>query len=185
VGRLQRLPSPDRPRPWQLLTGFPIQHQTGFFSDTDELKPSTTYYYKVTAVDTDGNETADSNVARGKTADAGPETAAPTGLVASASSSDAGTVHLQWAANSEPDLAGYYLYRAIGPTGAFTIVNTWRRTRGGLSESGAEHDRRFPCGNRALRNSECLDTAHPRERRTTFAAGHNRKLALTRRTCVH
>jgi len=46
--------------------------------------------------------------------------AAPMGLIANAG---AGSVDLDWLANSEPDLAGYNIYRATATTGPFVRIN--------------------------------------------------------------
>ncbi len=86
------------------------------YSDTG-LSASTTYYYKVTAVDTSGNESSPSAQASATTEapDATPP-AAPTGLTATAASSS--QINLDWANNTEADLAKYSVYRST--TSGFT-----------------------------------------------------------------
>ncbi len=67
-----------------------------------------TYYYVFTAVDQAGNESHPSIDAQMPTIDlAAPAT--PVGLTATVQQ---GRVELRWLANSEPDLAGYRLYRS-------------------------------------------------------------------------
>jgi fibronectin type 3 domain-containing protein len=80
----------------------------------------TTYYYRVTAVDTSGNESADSATVSG-TPEGGDTTppAAPTGL---SGTSTRNSVSLNWADNSESDLAGYFVYRATRSGGPYTRV---------------------------------------------------------------
>lgn len=68
---------------------------------------ATTYSYTVTAFDTSANESAASAPAAATPEDATPP-AAPTGLQAE---ENIGVVDLDWDDNSEPDLAGYNLYR--------------------------------------------------------------------------
>lgn len=67
----------------------------------------TTYYYKVTATDTNSNESVKSDEHSATPTDAPP--AAPAGLSAVA---DDGSVTLIWNANSEPDFASYSVYRS-------------------------------------------------------------------------
>ncbi|MEE9910342.1 MAG: gliding motility-associated C-terminal domain-containing protein [Deltaproteobacteria bacterium] len=85
------------------------------------------YPYRLTAVDYFGFESAPTEVVR---ADVGDVTrpAAPLNLTAAASDAN---VTLTWNANSDPDLAGYAVYRKIGGdwirlnSGALSAVNTF------------------------------------------------------------
>jgi len=82
------------------------------FVDTTTIN-GTTYYYIVTAEDTTGNESTASTEASA-TPSGGDTTApaAPAGLTATAGDSQ---VVLNWADNSESDLAGYNVYRSTAP----------------------------------------------------------------------
>ena len=70
----------------------------------------TTYYYAVTAADTNSNESAQSAEVSAMPLDPADTTppAAPTGLAATAGS---GIITLDWNQNAEADLAGYSVYR--------------------------------------------------------------------------
>jgi hypothetical protein len=84
------------------------------------LTPGATYYFAVRASDEAGNWSGLSNlVAWNGTFDTTPP-AAPVGLVAARSG---GSVRLSWAANAEPDLAGYSVYRGASATGSFARIN--------------------------------------------------------------
>jgi len=77
------------------------------------LAAGTTYYYVVTAVDTAGKESDNSNQTLATTDDGPPDKtppAAPTGLTATAVSSS--QINLGWADNSESDLSHYNVYRS-------------------------------------------------------------------------
>ncbi len=70
-----------------------------------------TYYYVVTAFDLNANESAYSDEVSATPLDTTPP-AAPIGLAAAAGD---GTVNLTWNVNTEPDLAGYDVYRGTAP----------------------------------------------------------------------
>jgi hypothetical protein len=77
-------------------------------------------YFAVRVFDEAGNPSALSNVPRvDHLLDTAPP-ATPSGLSATA---EPDGVHVSWAANTEPDLAGYHVYRAIAATGPFTRID--------------------------------------------------------------
>lgn len=75
-------------------------------------------YYRVTAVDTSGNESspATANALRPDVAPPAP----PAGLTATASTTG---INLVWSANAEADLAGYNVYRSQSASGPFARIN--------------------------------------------------------------
>jgi len=80
-----------------------------------------TYYFAIKSVDDAGNWSGISNVVVWNwTYDTAPP-AAPGGLAALVESG--GGVRLTWSANSEPDLAGYTVYRALAAGGPFVALN--------------------------------------------------------------
>ena len=82
--------------------------------------PGTTYYYRVAAVDNDGNIGPLSDEASGTTKDANPP-AKVTGLTVTQSSSSPRTqLNLAWNANTEPDLNHYNVYR--GTVAGFPVT---------------------------------------------------------------
>jgi hypothetical protein len=89
------------------------------------LAAGTTYYYVVTAVDTAGKESDNSNQTSATTVD-GPsdETppAAPTGLTATAVSSS--QIKLDWADNSESDLDYYNVYCSTTSGGPYSQIDS-------------------------------------------------------------
>ena len=86
------------------------------------LTRGTTYYFAIKATDDANNVAPISNVVRWDwVLDTAPPSA-PTGLAASAGGS--GDVSLHWAANAEPDLAGYTVYRSLSAGGPFQALNT-------------------------------------------------------------
>ena len=77
-----------------------------------------TYYFAIRTVDNNGNWSVLSNVVQ---FDWGIDTsppAAPNGLQAI---TETDGIHLSWAANAEPDLAGYNVYRRVGGGGAMKL----------------------------------------------------------------
>jgi chitodextrinase len=93
-----------------------------FFDDTGRA-PSTTYSYRVSAVDgaTPANEGQQSDVASATTS-ATPDTTAPnlvTGLVATGTGPN--QITLSWIANTESDLKGYLVYCGSEPDPVATV----------------------------------------------------------------
>jgi hypothetical protein len=89
-------------------------------TDNTTTNANTTYYYKVSAVDTIGNESAQSSFASATTlVDNDP--AAPTGLIAVGGNAE---VILHWFDNDEPedDLAGYNVYRSTVSGSGYGLV---------------------------------------------------------------
>ena len=87
----------------------------------DEVEDIGVVYYKVTSVDTAGNE-AFSYVSPANITDVfPPET--PKNVVCKA---DTGIIQIAWKANEESDLMGYYVYRTIRKTddANFSLLNT-------------------------------------------------------------
>ena len=81
----------------------------------------TTYFYKVTAVDNAGNESAQTAfVSATRTSDS-IAPAAPKNLVPTPA---ANGIHLDWSNNTEADLAGYNVYRSSSASGPWTKLNT-------------------------------------------------------------
>ena len=87
----------------QIATGLTVSAYT-------DGSVTTNYYYVVTAVDTSGNESANSTEVSAIPANTVPP-APPTDLTAGD-----GSVILEWADNTEPDLAGYNVHRSTTST---------------------------------------------------------------------
>jgi len=89
------------------------------------LDRSVDLYFAVKVRDEANQWSALSNVPRvDRILDTAPPSA-PAGLAASLQSSDpTRDVHVQWSNNSEPDLAGYRLYRGYAQSGPFARVNS-------------------------------------------------------------
>ncbi len=85
------------------------------------LTRGTVYYFAIKSRDDAGNWSGLSNVLRWDwVVDTAPP-AAPSGVTATLES---GNVHVRWTANSEPDLAGYTVWRATAAAGTYTALNT-------------------------------------------------------------
>jgi fibronectin type 3 domain-containing protein len=93
------------------------------------LTNGTTYYFKVSAVDTSDNESALSS-----TVSATPMYPAPTGLTHTSSTYN--SVTLEWTAPGEPDVAGYNVYRSSTSGGPYTMVNPSLVTTTSYTDSG-------------------------------------------------
>jgi fibronectin type 3 domain-containing protein len=92
---------------------------SGSYADDDVLL-NTPYYYRVTAVDTFEHESEPSAVLSAAATGIPGRPAAPTGLTAVPG---AGSVRLEWDDSTDPDLAGYNVYRATQAVGPFAPIN--------------------------------------------------------------
>ncbi|MFC1943115.1 fibronectin type III domain-containing protein [Chloroflexota bacterium] len=77
-----------------------------------------TYYYVVTAVDNESNESGDSNQASATANDIAP--LVPTGLAATGGDEE---ISLDWNDNTEGDLWGYYIYSSNNTGGPYNYVD--------------------------------------------------------------
>ncbi|MBN1766242.1 MAG: hypothetical protein JW860_13360 [Sedimentisphaerales bacterium] len=93
---------------------------SGSSYDDNTAANGTTYYYVVTAVDTEDSESGFSNEASATPQDATPP-AAPTSLSATAGT---GTVSLNWNNNGEPDLDSYNVYRSTTSGSGYSQIAT-------------------------------------------------------------
>jgi fibronectin type 3 domain-containing protein len=113
------------------------QVNVSLVSASDYIDPGltngTTYYYVVTAVDTASNESGGSAEASA-TPDALPP-GAPTGLLATSGDKEA---ILDWDDNSEPDLAGYNVYRSQTQGGPYTKVNVSLVSTSAYTDAGLD-----------------------------------------------
>ena len=92
--------------PFQRLNDHPLPVEKGGYLDLlDRPGP---YYYYIASVDESGNEGNSDPIFIEAQDVIPPDT--PEGLTIKA---DTGRFHLSWNANSEPDLAGYHIYRTI------------------------------------------------------------------------
>jgi fibronectin type 3 domain-containing protein len=99
----------------------PLASPTTASWNDDTAVNGTTYEYRVTALDTNGNESAASPAVTATPVDRTPP-GVPTGLSASAGD---GSVDLSWSADTDGDLAGYRVYRRIaGGTWAAAAIAT-------------------------------------------------------------
>ena len=81
----------------------------------------TTYFYVVTALDTTGNESGNSNEASATPEEDTTAPAAPTGLTATGGN---GSVGLDWDDNTDTDLASYNVKRSTTTGGPYTEIAT-------------------------------------------------------------
>src|SRR6185437_553532 len=92
---------------------------SSLYSDTTAPAGSTSWYH-ITAVDTTGNESVATTVSAIRTPDTTPP-ATPTVLTATPGST---RITLDWADNTESDLAGYNVYSSGASAGPFTKLNS-------------------------------------------------------------
>lgn len=98
------------------------------------LTYGTTYYFAMRVADEAGNWSGLSNVAVWIWSSDTTPPAVPHGLVATL---QGGSVRLTWAADTEPDLAGYNVYRSANASGPFSRIN-------GSVVTGASYDDTSP-----------------------------------------
>jgi hypothetical protein len=88
---------------------------------TDVLAPAgQTSFYRVTAVDANGNESAFTATSAALSADVTPP-APPSNVFAAG---DPNAIVINWSDNLETDIAGYNVYRSSSASGVFTKLNT-------------------------------------------------------------
>jgi pectin methylesterase-like acyl-CoA thioesterase len=90
------------------------------------------YYYRVTAVDLGGYASKVSSVAV-----LVPDTTAPAVVRSMVTSVSTSSVKLDWASNTDSDLAGYHVYRASTVDGAYARLTTAPRTSSDYTDSTA------------------------------------------------
>lgn len=102
----------------------------------DALAPTgVTSYYRITAVDPATN--IESEAANAAATAAGMPAGAPAAPASLAATASAGGIALQWTANSEPNLAGYNVFRAASASGPFTQLNASLLTAPSYNDTGA------------------------------------------------
>src|SRR6185437_1122537 len=134
------------------LGGYNVYYSnsaTGTFTKINQILLSTsdfndvnapvgaTAYYQITAVDTDGNESAVATINATRLTDTTPP-ATPANLIATVSQS---SIVLKWSNNTDSDLAGYNVYRSDSFSGAYTLLNT-----GGVLTNATYVDSAAPSG---------------------------------------
>jgi fibronectin type 3 domain-containing protein len=120
--------------PWEKLNTSGLLTQSIYIDSTATVGQVS--FYQITAVDASNNE-SDPGTASG-TRHAPTPPSVVTGLTASVV---AGGIQIDWADNTDSDLAGYNISRANSPDGTFTLLNT-----SGLLTSSAFLDTGAPSG---------------------------------------
>jgi parallel beta-helix repeat protein len=101
------------------------------------LTEQVTYYFKIQAFDEVPNKSPNSSVVSATPPDLTPP-AIPTGL--SVTDATDSSLTITWAANSDHDVVGYFVYRSFSPNGTYVernleIINETAYTDTGLNES--------------------------------------------------
>src|SRR5215213_1360510 len=90
------------------------------------------YYYKVTATDFSGNSSSAASVAALL-----PDTSAPAAVRSMVVTASTTGIKLDWASNSESDLAGYQVYRSSSADGTYTRLTATPRTSSDYTDGTA------------------------------------------------
>ena len=118
VYRLERDTDPGFPSPTSVISNTSVWFDEG-------LIPGDTYYYRVFARDTAGNESGASDWCSCQATDLVPE--APTGLAAVPGAAE-GEIDVDWDDNTEPDISHYRVERADNPgfagAASFTVPDS-------------------------------------------------------------
>jgi flagellar hook capping protein FlgD len=127
-----------------VVSGLPSPQPAGARQSTvvRGLTYGTTYYFAIKTADDAGNWSGLSNVLRWNWVYDTAPPAAPSGV--SAAKLSGGEVRATWSPNSEPDLAGYTVYRSLSPTGPYTALN------GSLVTTTSFVDGTIPAGTTAV-----------------------------------
>ncbi len=131
------------------LNGALLSKSVLSFGDTT-VASGATVWYRVTAVDMSGNESAATQVSGTRTASNGTPPAAPASLTATGTKS---AVILGWRANTEANLAGYNVYRSSASGGPFVKLNSAVLTGASFSDPSA------PVGVTAYYHVTAVDTS--------------------------
>ena len=121
------------------ISGAPVPRVAGTKQNVtvNGLTNGTTYYFAIRTQDDAGNWSGLSNLLRWDWVNDTAPPAAPGGIAATR---DPGDVHVHWSPNSEPDLAGYTVYRATSASGPYAALN------GSLTSSTNYYDTNLPTG---------------------------------------
>lgn len=105
----------------RVVTAEPVDVATIF--DRSDLDPGTTYYYRVKAIDADGDFSAFSPTASAQTLPLSGDNEAPDAVKDLASLASNRGVTLTWSANTEGDLAGYVVARSLAQGGPYSQIH--------------------------------------------------------------
>jgi len=115
---------------------------TGTSYTDSGLTNGKTYYYKISALDnvTPPNESAQSAAVTAIIVDTTPP-AIPTGLTVTSAANQ--QVVLDWNDNTEPDLAGYYIYRSTNSGTGYIKLNANLMTASAFTDNGAANNKTY------------------------------------------
>jgi len=105
---------------WGSFTLIATLGNVTHFTDVG-LSLGATRYYRVAAVDGDGNTSAQTDSASATAVENVPP-AVPTSLTARKAPYTSGQVGLAWTADSEPDLGGYKVFRSLTAEGPYSLI---------------------------------------------------------------